>query len=210
MGERSRLIERDPTTAGRAMLARVSVLIVNAGLGGSSGNCQVVAEHAACWLNEHTATHELLVLRDSNVERAGAAIARATHLVFVTGTYWGGCSSLLQHLLEELTATEGGPHWLGKPAAVFVTAHQVGAQEVLWRLQGTLVALGCLLPPMSGVVIQRTSEELRRLAPEACTDVWGLDDVATSLENLLACSPGPFRAWAVDRDDFRSRWLRPR
>ncbi|HEY6077619.1 MAG TPA: NAD(P)H-dependent oxidoreductase [Polyangiaceae bacterium] len=184
-------------------------LILNAGLAGSSGNCQVVAEHAARWLAERRLEHELLVLRDCPIERAGQAIARASHLIFVTGTYWGGCSSLLQQLLEELTATEGGAHWLGKPAAVFVTAHQVGAQEVLWRLQGTLVALGCLLPPMSGAVIMRVSEQLRQLAPEACADVWGLADVATSLDNLLACADatGRFRAWQVDREDFRSRWL---
>lgn len=196
--------------AERDSLPGVTVLIVNAGLAGSSGNCQVVAEHAVSWLREREEAHELLVLRDSDAESVGRAIASASRLVFVTGTYWGSCSSLLQQLLEELTATEGGPHWLGKPAAVFVTAHQVGAQEVLWRLQGTLVALGCQLPPMSGVVILRTSEELRRLAPQASTDLWGLDDVATSLENLLACAPGPFRAWEVDREDFRSRWLRPR
>lgn len=184
-------------------------LILNAGLAGSAGNCQVVAEHAARWFAERRLEHELLVLRDCDVERASQAIARSSHLIFVTGTYWGGCSSLLQHLLEELTATEGGAHWLGKPAAVFVTAHQVGAQEVLWRLQGTLVALGCLLPPMSGAVIMRVSEQLRELAPEACIDVWGLADVATSLENLRACTDmaGRFRAWPVDRDDFRSRWL---
>lgn len=185
------------------------VLILNAGLAGSSGNCQIVAQHAARWLDQRSVQHELLVLRDCAVERASRAIARASHLILVTGTYWGGCSSLLQHLLEQLTATEGTAHWLGKPAAVFVTAHQVGAQEVLWRLQGTLVALGCLLPPMSGAVIMRVSEQLRERAPEACADVWGLADVATSLTNLLACATPAdrFHAWEVDRDDFGKRWL---
>ena len=52
------------------MLARVSVLVVNAGLGGSSGNCQVVAEHAVRWLSEHAAPNELLVLGDSDSQRA--------------------------------------------------------------------------------------------------------------------------------------------
>lgn len=189
----------------------MQVLIVNAGLAGAEGNSQQVAQHCARWLNEQSAAHELLVLRDHDVDSARRAIARATHLVFVTGTYWGSCSSLLQQLIEQLTPTEATEHWLGKPAAVFVTAHQVGAQEVLWRLQGTLVALGCLLPPLSGVVIMRVAEQLRERAPELCADVWGLADVTTSLENLLACAEQPrggFRAWEVDRDDFRSRWLK--
>jgi chromate reductase len=148
------------------------------------------------------------VLRGAATGEVQAALARSQRLVFVSGTYWGGFSSLLQQMVEELTASEGGALWLGKPAAVFVTAHQVGAQSVLWRLQGLLVALGCSIPPMSGVVISKLGEELRRRAPELCGDVWSLEDVATALHNLLAMpATSSFRAWPVDSQHYAERWL---
>jgi NAD(P)H-dependent FMN reductase len=187
----------------------VSVLLVNAGLAGSQGNSEVVTRHCAELLSALGVAHERLVLRDAPPGAARAALERAQRLVFVSGTYWGGFSSLLQQLLEELTPTEGSALWLGKPAAVLVTAHQVGAQSVLFRLQGVLVALGCLVPPMSGVVISKVGEALRVRAPELCEDVWGLADVATALHNLLAPAYGPatFRAWPVDREHYAERWL---
>jgi hypothetical protein len=128
--------------------------------------------------------------------------------VVVSGTYWGGFSSLLQRAFEELTPTEGSSLWLGKPAAVFVTAHQVGAQSVLWRLQGLLVTLGCSIPPMSGIVVSKVGEELRRRAPQLCNDVWGLEDVATAIHNLLGVPlGGTFRAWPLDSEHYAERWL---
>jgi chromate reductase len=184
-------------------------LILNAGLGGAEGNSQVVAERCAAVLRARGVAHELLVLRDAPPGDVPAAIERAERLVLVSGTYWGGFSSLLQQLFEELTPTEGGELWLGKPAAALVTAHQVGAQSVLFRLQGVLVTLGCLIPPMSGVVISKVGEALRARAPELCDDVWGLEDVATALHNLLAAPllRQAFRAWPVDREHYAERWL---
>jgi NAD(P)H-dependent FMN reductase len=186
----------------------VSVLILNTGLAGRAGNSQVVAAHAAEWLERRGVAHESIVLRDVTPSEVQAALARSERLVFVSGTYWGGFSSLLQRLLEELTPSEGSALWLGKPASVLVTAHQVGAQSVLWRLQGLLVTLGCSIPPMSGVVISKVGEELRRRAPELCGDVWGLEDVASALHNLLAMpTAGSFRAWPVDSQHYAERWL---
>ncbi len=187
----------------------MSVLILNAGLGGSNGNSQVVAERCSQLLDAHNVRHETLVLRDAVPGQGRAALERAERLVFVTGTYWGGFSSLLQQFLEELTPTEASELWLGKPAAVFVTAHQVGAQSVLFRLQGVLVTLGCLVAPMSGVVISKLGEALRARAPELCDDIWGLEDVATALHNLLAVpfAPASFRAWPVDREHYADKWL---
>lgn len=187
----------------------MSVLILNAGLGGSGGNSAVVVRRCCDLLSQLGAAHESLVLRDAAPGTARAALERAERLVIVTGTYWGGCSSSLQQLLEELTPTEATELWLGKPAAVLVTAHQVGAQSVLFRLQGVLATLGCSIPPMSGVVISKLGEALRARAPELCDDMWGLEDVATALHNLLAVpfAPSRFRAWPVDRDHFAATWL---
>jgi chromate reductase len=189
----------------------MSVLILNAGLAGKAGNSQVVAEEAARVLSARSEAHELVVLRDSGCARARAALERAERLVFVTGTYWGGFSSLLQQLLEELTPAEASGLWLGKPASVLVTAHQVGAQSTLFRLQGVLATLGCCLPPLSGVVISKVGEALRERAPQECTDVWGLADVATAMHNLLALpyTPQAFQAWPVDSEHYAERWLGP-
>ncbi len=189
----------------------MTVLVLNAGLGGSRGNSQVVAEHCSMLLRALGVPHESLVLRDAAPGVAAGAIGRAERLVFITGTYWGGFSSSLQQLFEELTPTEASELWLGKPVAVLVTAHQVGAQSVLFRLQGVLAAFGCLVAPMSGVVISKLGEALRSRAPELCLDVWGLEDVATALHNLLAApfAPGAFRAWPVDRENYAERWLEP-
>ncbi len=187
----------------------MNVLLLNAGRSGSDGNSQVISDHCAQLLDQQRARHSCLVLRDARPGEARAALERATHLVIITGTYWGGCSSLLQQLLEELTTSEASELWLGKPAAVFVSAHQVGAQSVLFRLQGVLVTLGCLLPPLSGVVISKVGEALRARAPDLCDDVWGLEDVATALHNLLAAPslPHTFRVWSVDREHYADRWL---
>lgn len=187
----------------------MTVLILNAGLSGSDGNSHVVAQHCATYLAQQGVTSAVLVLRDHAPQDVEQAIARAERLVFVTGTYWGGFSSFLQRLFEELTRAEGTSLWLGKPVAAMITAHQVGGQTVLFRLQGIASSLGCLIPPMSGVVITKVAEQLRARAPELCADVWGLADIATALQNLLAApSPtGQFDAWPVDHEHYADRWL---
>ena len=187
----------------------MSVLIINAGLAATRGNSQVVTEYCRELLGGLGVAHESVVLKDAAPGSVQAAIARAERLVFVSGTYWGGFSSLLQQLFEELTPTEASELWLGKPASVLVTAHQVGAQSVLFRLQGVLSTFGCSIAPMSGVVISKLGEALRSRAPELCDDVWGLEDVATALHNLLGApfTPEKFRAWPVDREHYAERWL---
>lgn len=187
----------------------MTVLILNGGLAGSAGNSQVVALHAAGLLARRDVEHEVFVLREHDSAAAERALARASRLVFVTGTYWGGFSSLLQRLFEDLTPAEGTSLWLGKPAAMLVTAHQVGGQSVLFRLQGVASSLGCLIPPMSGVVISKVGEQLRERAPDLCTDVWGLADVAIALDNVLAAPDaiGQFTAWPVDHAHYTERWL---
>lgn len=189
----------------------MSVLLLNAGLSGRDGNSQVVVSHAAQSLQRLGVAHEIVVLREASLPDVTAALSRAERLVLVTGTYWGACSSLLQAVLEQLTPSEGTSLWLGKPACVLVTAHQVGAQSVLFRLQGVLSTYGCSIPPMSGVVISKLGEALRRTAPELCRDVWGLDDVSTALHNLLATPllPHAFRSWPVDSEHYAERWLEP-
>lgn len=195
---------------GRQGAALVSVLVLNAGLAGRGGNSQVVSERCLALLAARGVEAELVVLRDASLQAVSSSLRSAERLVVVSGTYWGGFSSLLQQLFEQLTPTETSELWLGKPAAVLVTEHQVGAQAVLSRLQHVLVTFGCLLPPLSGVIISKLGEALRERAPELCEDVWGLEDVATALHNLLAAPflLAGYRAWPVDREHFAERWLK--
>src|SRR5262245_2941418 len=131
------------------------VAIVNGGLAGVAGNSAVLCDRAARCLERAGVEIERVVLAEARFDPA--PIERAGALVIATGTYWSSWSSHLQRWLEDATPTEASSAWLGKPAAVIVSAHQVGASSVLARLQSVLIALGCGLPPMTGVVVTRAS-----------------------------------------------------
>ena len=89
-----------------------------------------------------------------------AQLEKSQGFVFVTGTYWDSWGSPLQKFLENVTDLEGSPAFLGKPAIVMVLNHSVGGKGVLSRLQGVLSTLGCLIPPMSGIVYSWVTEQL--------------------------------------------------
>ncbi len=186
----------------------LEVAIVLASLGGLSGNCARLLEHAAPHL-ARCSSRVCVLAQEPSFEAHAAVLGRARALVFVTGTYWDGWSSHLQRFLEEATPTEASALWLGKPAAVWVTAHSVGGKGVLSRLQGVLSTFGCLIPPMSGVVITHANELARASDPEAARDLFGVSDLAPSLHNLLEAARGTHRyqAWEVDRGDPTLRWL---
>ncbi|HET9959465.1 MAG TPA: NAD(P)H-dependent oxidoreductase [Polyangiaceae bacterium] len=186
-------------------LEPLEVLILNAGLAQERGNSQVLCEFV-----QQELRGKGVACAVANVASIGPAqIAAARALVFVTGTYWSSWSSVLQAFLERMTETEGTSVWLGKPVVVLVSAHQVGAFSVLCRLQGVLCALGCSVPPMTGVVITRVGERVRLNHPDEATDVWGLPDVRIALHNLLEAVRGSrdFRAWNSDREHFEAVWL---
>lgn len=185
------------------------VAIVLGSLGGADGNSARLLELAAPFLSELDT--ELCVL----AQRPGfaaheAALARATGFVFLTGTYWDGWSSHLQRFLEEAAPTEATSLWLGKPAAIWVTEHSVGGKGVLSRLAGVLSSFGCVIPPMSGVVVSRASELARAHDVEEARDLFGPADLEISACNLReAMRAHPhYRAWDVDRGDPTRRWLR--
>jgi chromate reductase len=119
--------------------------------------------------------------------------------VFATGTYWDSWGSPMQRFLERATRFEGGPVWLGKPAAVVVTMHSADGKGVLSRLQGVLCTLGCQIPPMSGMVYSlATHLAIRRADAEPSVpyaDFWQIDDFDTLCHNLLRARR-PARAWS--------------
>lgn len=191
------------------MSEQPSLAIVLAGLGGAHGNGARLVELAAPHLVSVETQLCVLASRPGFAAHE-ATLARASGFVFVTGTYWDGWSSHLQRFLEEATPSEATALWLGKPAAIWVTAHSVGGKGVLSRLAGVLSSLGCSIPPMSGLVVTLANELARAHEPAAARDLYGPADLEISAHNLLEAVRGThrYRAWDVERGDPSIRWLR--
>lgn len=185
------------------------ILALDGSLGGDRGNSSVLLDAAITRLSASATVERAVLARAPGFAVHRPALAAADALVVATGTYWDSWSSRLQHFLEEATPTEGTALWLGKPAAVLVTAHSVGGKGVLSRLQGVLSTFGALIPPMSGLVISRVGELARAHAGPDCEDIWSPADLEVVCHNLLACARGErdFLAWPVDRGDPSHRWL---
>ena len=220
-----------PTSRPAMPARRPHVLLINASLAGDAGNTAVLLARAHRLLARRT-TVESLTLASLAVAASASdsppaalhpqlrtALTRADGFLFGTGTHWDSWSSVLQTFLEDATPHEGTPLWLGKPAAVVVSEHSTGGKGVLSRLQGVLVTLGCTLPPMSGLVFSRAALLATQHAPDPATtaDVWCAADLRVVCHNLAEAArvslPGEkpplprWRAWPVDRRNFRARWI---
>lgn len=196
------------------------ILVVNGSLGGARGNTgalldSLLAEVRAGALADQAPTLDILALADGfDPHELPPRLEAADAFVFATGVYWDSWGSPLQRFLEEVTATEAGDAWLGKPAAVLVTEHSVGGKSVLSRLQGVLGTLGCLIPPMSGMVYSMANHlALRGERSEFHDDLWQRGDFRVIARNLLAAwafsgqGEPRWRAWPVDSQDARRRWV---
>lgn len=199
------------TASPTATAPRPRLLVLNAALNGTAGNTAAALAHLAAHLAPH-AHLDLLPLATAPADWAAwhPRLAAADGFVFGTGTHWDSWSSLLQRFLEAATPAEGTAVWLGKPAACVVTEHSVGGKAVLSRLQGVLTTLGCVIPPMSGLVLSRVGQSARA-DPGTSDDCWSTDDLAIVAHNLLTAAHGSrdWRTWPVDRGDLTTRWLLP-
>ena len=191
--------------------ARPHLVIVNAALGGARGNTASALEIARRWLRRRARVEVLTLAPRVDYPALRPTLVRADGFLFGTGTHWDSWSSLLQAFLEDATPDEGTSLWLGKPAACVVTEHSVGGKEVLSRLQGVLVTLGCEIPPMSGVVLSRAAHVAAAHAPDDARDWWSTDDLRVVGHNLIESAQGTrrWRTWPVDRQDLNARWLSP-
>ncbi|MGC4072396.1 MAG: NAD(P)H-dependent oxidoreductase [Nibricoccus sp.] len=188
---------------------RPRILILNASLAGDAGNTAVALERMQTAL-ARKAEVRVATLKDAAFSEVRRELDWAGGFVFATGTHWDSWSSVLQKFLEDATEAEGTKLWLGKPAACVVTEHSVGGKDVLSRLQGVLVTLGCAIPPMSGVILSKVAQIAREHAPEAAEDFWCADDLKIAAHNLVETAAGTrkWKAWPVDRTDFAAKWIR--
>jgi len=201
-----------------AIPRRPRILLLNASLGGESGNTAAALAHLATLLAPQADVARHTLATAPGFAACGAALADADAVVMGTGTHWDSWSSHLQRFLEEATPAEGTALWLGKPVACVVTEHSVGGKGVLSRLQGVLVTLGCLIPPMSGVVLSLAAQSAApsgaAITTDAAQDYWCADDLAVVAHNLLTATARlrpaqpEWQTWPVDRTGFDQRWIR--
>lgn len=190
---------------------RPRLLVINASLKGDAGNTAVflaeVREYLAPVADVCSVT--LSAADSPDFTSLLPALAAADGFLFGTGTHWDSWSSVLQTFLENATPAEGTAVWLGKPAAVVVSEHSAGGKAVLSRLQGVLVTLGCILPPMSGLVLSRAALIAVDHDAKAARDFWCRDDLAVVCHNLVEAATGTqrWKTWPVDRTDFNARWV---
>jgi hypothetical protein len=191
-------------------MPKVRVVLINAALGGASGNTAVYFKALARILAREALVTEAVLADGLTFEALKPEIEAANAIVFGTGTHWDSWSSWLQRFLEEATPSEGTRLWLGKPVACVVTEHSVGGKDVLARLQGVLSTYGCLVPPMSGIVLSRVAQIAGRADPQASQDFWCPDDLKVVARNLLVAAKitakADWKTWPVDGVDFDERW----
>jgi hypothetical protein len=67
-------------------------------------------------------------------------------------------------------------------------------------LLGAFSLMGCVIPPLSTLVVSRVGCVATRADPVANQDVWQVDDLAVVVQNLVAAqsmSGAPWSTWPV-------------
>jgi len=195
---------------------RPRILLLNASLSGHEGNSARLLAALEAHLAPHAELRRAVLVgaKGESFAELEPALRAADAFVFATGTHWDSWSSPLQKFLEESTPAEATALWLGKPAAVLISEHSTGGKDVLSRLQGVLVTLGCAIPPLSGLVLSQTAQYARAANPTSASaqDYWSPEDLPIIAHNLLAAARQPrgdWRAWSVDRTDYARAWIDP-
>lgn len=187
-----------------------TLLILNGSPSGSKSNCQKLIKKIQQDLPKTFKAKVTHLNEDKNHKNLVKSINEAAGFVVVTGTYWDSWGSPLQKFLEAVTDLEGTASFVGKPCAVFVLNHSVGGKAVLSRLQGVLSTFGCLIPPMSGMVYSLVTKlALENSKSAHKDDLWTLDDMEMILDNFILALEikTKWKAWPVDRKNFRKKWL---
>ena len=165
------------------------ILFLNGSLRGSTGNTSRLLERARLDAPAGT-THETISLAEytGTVEALAARLVAADAFLFGSGVYWGSWGSPLQRFLEVITSYELSPCFLGKAAGAVVSADSVGGLDVAQRVLGACTLLGCIVPPLSTVVVSRVAVAAAAVALDGSDDVWQPDDLRVVMQNLVAAA----------------------
>jgi chromate reductase len=134
---------------------------------------------------------------DGTVEALAERLSNANAFLIGSGVYWGSWGSPLQRFLEVMSSYELSRCFLGKPAGALISADSVGGLDVAQRLLGAFSLLGCLVPPLSSVVLSRAACAATAAAPEANADVWQLEDLEVIVQNLVLAGDFAEKPWST-------------
>jgi len=169
----------------------LNVLVINGAIGGRVGNTSMLLKKIKRMILKQEEEVRVRVIHLSpsfcwnSVKRS---IKKADCLIFSTGTYWDSWGSPMQQLFEKMTVLEGSKYLVGKPACAIVTMHSVGGKEVVSRILGNLVSLGCMIPPFAGFAYSyadHVAHKSRTSGKKLLDDVWHIQDLESLLGNLV-------------------------
>jgi len=174
------------------------LLLLNGSLRGAQGNTARLLQRAARALPASWHA-EALCLADyrGTVEALAERLSSADAFLIGSGVYWGSWGSPLQRFLEVISSYELSRCFLGKPAGSLISADSVGGLDVAQRLLGAFSLLGCLLPPLSSVVLSRAACAASAADPEANADVWQLEDLEVVVQNLVLAQAFAVATWST-------------
>ncbi|HTA88379.1 MAG TPA: NAD(P)H-dependent oxidoreductase, partial [Polyangiaceae bacterium] len=178
-----------------------TLLLLNGSVRGSTGNTARLLERAHDSLPKNWQIDTLALAEyDESVEALSGRLVAADALLLGTGVYWGSWGSPLQRFLEVISAYELSPCFLGKPVAAAVTADSVGGLDVAQRLLGAFSLLGCLVPPLSTLVVSRVGNAATLADARENEDVWQTTDLDVVVQNLCIAHSlrgAPWATWPV-------------
>src|SRR5450432_278888 len=177
------------------------LLLLNGSVRGSTGNTASLLARANSALPEgwHSDTLSLAEYSGS-IEAVAARLLAADAFLIGTGVYWGSWGSPLQRFLEIMSAYELSPCFLGKPVGAALSTDSVGGLDVAQRLLGAFSLMGCVIPPLSTLVVSRVGCAATLVDPQANEDVWHVDDLGVVVRNLVAAQSlrgVPWSTWPV-------------
>jgi NAD(P)H-dependent FMN reductase len=174
------------------------LLLLNGSVRGSTGNTARLLAHAAellpsGWQGDMLSLAEYSGSIEALVERLLAADA----LLVGSGVYWGSWGSPLQRFLEIISAFELSPCFMGKPVGAALSVDSVGGLDIAQRLLGAFSLMGCVVPPLSTLVVSRVGITATRADPVANEDVWQIADLDVVVQNLILAQSARAVPWAT-------------
>jgi len=161
------------------------LLLLNGSLRGSTGNTANLLTRAQALLPDGWQSDTLALAEYSgSIQGIVQRLLAADALLIGSGVYWGSWGSPLQRFLEVISAYELSPCFMGKPVGAVLSVDSVGGLDVAQRLLGAFSLMGCVVPPLSTLVVSRVGLAATRADAQANEDVWQVADLDVVVQNL--------------------------